>query len=452
MTTSDLLPVIIVGAGPCGLVAALTLQRQDVPFVIIEKATRSKICSNAGSGFELAPTALKILRERLEIETEKILLEYAGANVQTLQGKVLTSTTIGVPYASVQRANMQKLLLEVLFPTPDLEEGYLKCGAALDSYEEDVDNGRVTVHLGDGSSLVGCALLGCDGIHSKVRQCIHVGVEDPLHFCNCLAYWAKCTIPPSSELEIELNKTQIDAEKGPSFVMGVGSSKDPGSLFVIPWNNTLLWGLFFPSDVPPQETNDLTRRGGGILTERGKLKMMKMIEDGGYSDLIKTVVRQTEASDITEAGIFDRKNLDLSYSSEGKLIAILGDAAHPQSPFLGQGVNMAIADGYTLASRIALGLKAAGDNDNNNNKDAVTKAISAYDSTERRNSAKMVVEESRSLTDTSLTTNWFKSWAMQALMKWLPMEWILADLLKYDKSNEALLKKLDDDFKDNQKV
>jgi len=172
-----------------------------------------------------------------------------------------------------------------------------------------------------------------------------------------------------------------------------------------------------------------------------------MLEDGDYSDLLKTVVRQTEASDITEAGIFDRKNLDLSYSSEGKLIAILGDAAHPQSPFLGQGVNMAIADGYTLASRIALGLKAG-----DNNKDAVTKAISAYDSIERRNSAKAVVKESRSMTDASLTTNWFKSWAIQAIMKWLPIEWVLADFLKYDKSNEALLKKLDDDFKDKQKV
>jgi hypothetical protein len=56
-------PVIIVGAGPCGLVAALTLKKADVPFVIYERASASKVCSNAGSGFDMAPTALKILED-----------------------------------------------------------------------------------------------------------------------------------------------------------------------------------------------------------------------------------------------------------------------------------------------------------------------------------------------------------------------------------------------------
>ena len=40
----SLLPILIAGAGPCGLVAALTLQQKGIPFIIIERAQRSKVC------------------------------------------------------------------------------------------------------------------------------------------------------------------------------------------------------------------------------------------------------------------------------------------------------------------------------------------------------------------------------------------------------------------------
>mmetsp|Transcript_7860 Transcript_7860/g.9103 ORF Transcript_7860/g.9103 Transcript_7860/m.9103 type:complete len:276 (-) Transcript_7860:1050-1877(-) len=275
MSSSNNLPVIIVGAGPCGLVAALTLQKRGIPYVIIEKAARSKICSNAGSGFELAPTALDILKNKLDIPTHKIMLEYGGAHVQTFKGKIIHDSQISVPFSSVNRADLQNLLLEILFPTADLEEGVLKCGVTLDSYQEDADNGKVTAYLKDNgveSTLVGCALLGCDGIHSKVRKCMYgeSGVEDQLNFTNCVAYWAKCPILSGSELEKEVNTTQKYREEGPSFMLGLGTHTHPGALFVIPTNGTLLWGSFFPSEEPPTDTDDLTRRGGGTLTESGK--------------------------------------------------------------------------------------------------------------------------------------------------------------------------------------
>jgi len=327
--------------------------------------------------------------------------------------------------------------LDTLFPTSDLEEGFLKCGVALDSYEEDAANGRVTVHLNDNSSIVGCALLGCDGIHSKVRKCIHSEVEDPLNFCKCVAYWAKSPIPKASELEKELNRTQNGSEDGASFVLGFGSAKHPGSFFGIPTNGNLIWGLFFPAEDPPTGTDDLTRRGGGILTERGKQALLQTFEDGGYSSFLKSMLRQTKASDITEAGIFDRKNLDLAYSSDGKLVAILGDAAHPQSPFLGQGVNMAIADGYVLATRIAMGRKAG-------DAQAVANSISAYDTSDRRNSAKEIVETSRSWTSASLSSSFFMNWMIRLVIRIVPIEWMLNDVAKYDKSNAKLVQKLDE--------
>ena len=50
------LPVVIAGAGPCGLVAALTFEKSGIPYIIYEKTTTEKLCSNAGSGIDMAPT------------------------------------------------------------------------------------------------------------------------------------------------------------------------------------------------------------------------------------------------------------------------------------------------------------------------------------------------------------------------------------------------------------
>ena len=54
------LPIIIAGAGPCGLVAALTFEKAGIPYVIYEKTTTEKLCSNAGSGIDMATTGKKI--------------------------------------------------------------------------------------------------------------------------------------------------------------------------------------------------------------------------------------------------------------------------------------------------------------------------------------------------------------------------------------------------------
>ena len=61
------LPVIIAGAGPCGLTAALSLRRAGVPFVLYDRASAARLCSNAGSGIDMAPCAVNILENELRV-------------------------------------------------------------------------------------------------------------------------------------------------------------------------------------------------------------------------------------------------------------------------------------------------------------------------------------------------------------------------------------------------
>ncbi|CAB9524898.1 FAD binding domain [Seminavis robusta] len=457
------LPVIIVGAGPCGLVAALTLQQNHIPFVILEKASRERICTNAGSGFDMAKTALNILGDRLKATTDDILLYHGGLLFSTLEGDVYRDSPMvaqeskrkktqktknleeNFRMASANRSELQKLLLDQLFPNKSQdEEGILRCSVTVESYVEE-DETKVVVTLSDQSTVTGCALLGCDGVHSKVRACMHKGKEDPLHFCNTNCYWAKTPMPSGSEVEREVEQMQTYKKTGGgvTVILGTGTKKRPGTFFLAPTTGQVLWGIFEQATEPPQTSNDLTRRGGGILTEPEKQEMIVKFLGGGDDDknwtLAKTVMEHTPAHAITKTGLFDRQNLDLPYTSPGKLVALLGDAAHPQTPFLGQGVNMAITDAYVYATRIAKAIQ-------NNDADTIPRAMARCDTKRRRQQAKRLVIEARRRCDASVSGHWFTVWMMKMLFKYTPMTWLIKDALVGDKSNKEMVDELDKEY------
>ena len=115
-------------------------------------------------------------------------------------------------------------------------------------------------------------------------------------------------------------------------MVAIGTNEMPGAFFsdeVAP--NEHAWGYVLANKTPPNAnaTNDLTRRGGSVLTtEEKKREIDEVIAD--RSKVLQLMLQEPSADEITRAGFFDRKNLDLSYIN-GR-VALLGDAAHPQSP------------------------------------------------------------------------------------------------------------------------
>lgn len=509
------LPVIIVGAGPCGLVAALALQKYGVPFVIIERASRSKLCSNAGSGFELAPTAVDILRDRLGIDMSKLVTYYRGFAILSMEGKLIRKSLISNDYdgGSANRAEIQNNLLQKLFPTSQDEKGVLFCGSGIESYKEvllaaeqeetgpattQAKEGRVIATLASGESISGCLLLACDGIHSRCRAVLHGGYDskrdwesntkagqtkDPLHFCESICYWGKTKAPRGSDLDVEFAKFQEPVkvnQNGSDFhsskqytipLLALSTSKAPSNFFCIASKDGTMLNWIFSirsknahSLSKQNDGTDLTRRGGGPLTEDEKKRLFEFVGNAGQNTtpsgpktvnlvqgvrnfpLLEKLIANTPAEDITEAGLFDRENLNQPFTSETKLVALLGDAAHPQTPDMGQGVNMAICDAYVYATNIALALQTT----NTTPKTSTTTtqklqdAMTRSDTDSRHKQVNKCIRAARRLNKLAASRNFFVRSLLYLSSKLVPTEDVMNLAAKTDASNRNYLKHLDE--------
>eukprot|EP00536_Pseudo-nitzschia_multiseries_P006753 jgi/Psemu1/239641/estExt_Genewise1.C_1470024 len=222
----------------------------------------------------------------------------------------------------------------------------------------------------------------------------------------------------------------------------------------------LNWGITIGSKTSPaarSDGGDSTRRGGGVLTEADKARLLSFGKHhpGGTTNrcfgwcgkqkstdsllegiqdfpLLEEILKATPAKDITEAGFYDRKNLDLPYTSKGKIVALLGDAAHPQTPYLGQGVNMAITDAYIYCTAIADSLEK----NNPSHGGDVSRAIDWCDVDFRRKSNKNTVKMARLVCDVSNSSNRFLCWLMRMWLKYMSPEEFTKQVSNTDTSNQ----------------
>ena len=112
------------------------------------------------------------------------------------------------------------------------------------------------------------------------------------------------------------------------------------------------------------------------------------------------------------------------------------DAAHPQTPFLGQGVNMAIADAYVYATNIAVALKT----ENKRLQDAISECSTGN----RHKEAKGVVGSARLWCKILVSQNIFIYWLLYLFSRFASAKEIMDQTEQGDDSNENFLKLLDE--------
>ena len=245
----------------------------------------------------------------------------------TASGKTLGHSTLPSSYVdryTLPASGIKRSVLNLHLKTTLQEHGIpLYEGYQLDNIHEHAH--QVTASFTNGESITGSFLIGCDGIKSSTRKLIlsqKAGIaEGPPTFTG-LVQVAGISKTPQSMAKRDISLSNWYGE-------GVHVVAYPISTEDISWAVT----------IPDTEGEDSTWRAATAGTEleslRGKLREKLF----GFEDCVVEMINTAER--IISYGLFDRREVPAEQWFSDRVV-LVGDAAHPTSPHLGQWANQAL--------------------------------------------------------------------------------------------------------------
>lgn len=333
--------ILIAGGGIGGLTLAALLHRRGRECLVLERAER---LAPAGAGLVLQPNVIKALRIG-GIEHQVV---GRGAPMQRMRirddrGRMLSEVDASLFRTHFQsgvwgfhRATLHAALVDLIPPSS------IRLGAAVRRFEPTAS--AVTVELDTGERVEGGALVGADGLRSAVRrQMLNDGEPRYSGYTSWRGVTSRGSLWPEGHMceswgrGARFGLVAIDGDR-------------------------LYWFA----------TANVAAAG----RDTGKAELLRTFRD--WHEPIGAVIEATPDEGILRTDISDRD--PAPRWSEGR-VTLMGDAAHPMTPNLGQGGGQTIEDAVVLD----LALSAQPD---------VAAAFADFES-RRRNRTARVVEESR---------------------------------------------------------
>lgn len=180
-------------------------------------------------------------------------------------------------------------------------------------------------------------VVGADGIRSSVRRLLIGSDSTPLRYLGCIVILGIC---PLKALE-GLNSSLLDSAT--VFQTANGNER----IYIMPYtSDSVMWQLSFP--MPEKEAKALSAEGPQALKEEACRRTQ-------WHDPIPAILAATLEAQISGYPVYDRELLQSELLEKGGKVTLIGDAAHPMSPFKGQGANQALLDALLLARGISKG-------------------------------------------------------------------------------------------------
>jgi salicylate hydroxylase len=316
--TEKRLNIVIIGGGIGGLFATNALIAQGIQVSVYEQASK---LGEVGAGVFLTPNSVRQL-QRVGL----------GPSVERRGARVGASSQYfrhdGTPIAPVQvtdssgwnatfgmhRADLVEILAAAL-PLQAVHTGHRCIG-----FDQIGDVARVS--FANGVTVEGDLVIAADGIHSALRE----NVTPPSHpvFSGSVAY--RGVIPHE----------RIPNWPTGSWLMWLGKDKH-FLTFPLRAAELINYVGFVPADEEMKES----------WSAPGDPDVLRH-EFAGWDPRIESLLSQVQAT--FRWALYDREPLPTW--TRGRL-TLLGDAAHPMLPHLGQGANQSIEDGMALATILA---------------------------------------------------------------------------------------------------
>lgn len=308
---------LIIGGGICGLASAHALKKAGVDFLLFERANELR---EVGAGLTLWSNGIKAL-SKISLAEAAIAAGQKCKHFEfiTQRGRSLgqvdinaLSSLAGNPSISIHRMR----LMQVLENQIDYSQVHL--AHEFESFVQ-TENG-ITAKFTNGSSYSGDFILGCDGFHSKLRQWMHPHTAQKYAGYTC--WRGVCAVPPN-----------LVPPGGVLHYLGKGSQI--GLLDV--GQQQLCWYVTANA-----------KEGSQNFGEERKHAVLESVKD--YPEAVRSAIELTKAEAVLLNDIYDRDPV-MKWASERVLL--MGDAAHPTTPNLGQGACMAIEDAVVLGECFA---------------------------------------------------------------------------------------------------
>lgn len=327
-------PVLVVGAGPAGLAAAIELTRHEIPTLLVER--RAKLSSHPRATV-LSLRSMELMRGwGLEAD---VRAHSADVDSRMLESETLanaaagTALTVGYPSkeesrmvsptapACVAQDDVESLLLEHLRASP---QARVELGTELTGVVAGPDGARVDlrdVHTGGRRTVHARYLVAGDGARSAVRRALGIPMIGPE---NLMEGYTTLLRAPLWDVVGEHRHLiySVTREAAPGVFVPTGAS------------DRWLFGSPGSDGDPPHErqVRELVRLGAGV------------------PDLPVRVERSRYFS--AAAQLAERWRSDCVF--------LAGDAAHRVTPRGGTGLNIALHDGYDLGWKLGWVLRGWG--------------------------------------------------------------------------------------------
>lgn len=336
--------VAIIGGGIGGVALAVACLHRGIPFTLFER-DNSFDARSQGYGLTLQQASKSIKGfGLLELEAGVFSTKHV---VHTTEGEVIVEwgmrmrseeqrqkppkrTNIHIPRQSLRLALLEQLG----------ENDVVQWGHQLIDYKEGKEGVDLNFKVdGEIKYLKADLVVGADGIRSVVRKSL-IGEEvTPLRYLGCIVILGICSL----EILKGLDNPLLDSAT--VFQTVNGNER----VYMMPFSSDeVMWQFSFP--VPEEEAKALHNKGTKALKEEAYRRMQWHVP-------VPQIIAATKEADITGYPVYDRELLQPELLQKGKHITLIGDAAHPMSPFKGQGANQALLDALALARGIALGCR-----------------------------------------------------------------------------------------------